>query len=83
MLHVRLLLHHRDGRLEESSLDGEGPFGPDGFAYLPPHGDHWWKIRSLRWDGDGGGGFAELEPVDDLPPGIAVLPTPDTSPPAI
>jgi hypothetical protein len=68
LVHVRLLLHHRDGRQEESSLDGEGPFAPDTFVRLPSHADHWWRTQSLRWDGDGQTGFAELEPVDELPP---------------
>jgi hypothetical protein len=65
VLHVRLSLHHRDGRREESSLDGDGPFGPEGVIHLPPHADHWWKVRSLRWDRDARIGFAELEPLDD------------------
>ena len=73
MIHVRLLFHHRDGRLEESSLDGEGPFGPEGFVHLPPHADQWWRVRSLRWDGDGRKGFAELERVGELPPELARL----------
>jgi hypothetical protein len=68
VIHVRLLLQHRDGRREESSLDGDGPFTPDGLVHLPPHADHWWKVKSLRWHGDGQSGFAELEPVDELPP---------------
>ena len=72
VLHVRLLLHHRDGRTEESSLDGNGSLMPDAYLSLPPHADHWWKVRSLRWDGgDGQSGFAELEPVDELPPHLA------------
>lgn len=73
MIHIRLLLHHRDGRVEESSLDGHGPFGPEDFVHLPPHADHWWQVRSLRWEGDGRRGFAELEPVDELPPGLPQL----------
>ena len=68
MIHVRLLLHHRDGRTETSSLDGDGPFLPDGLLHLPPHAEHWWKVRSLRWNGDGRMGFAELEPTDEVPP---------------
>jgi hypothetical protein len=73
VLHVRLILHHRDGRSEESSLDGDGPFMPDAYLQLPPHADHWWKVRSLRWNGDGRSGFAELEPADELPPHLAGL----------
>ena len=73
MIHVRLLLHHRDGRTEVSSIDGDGPFGPDGFLQLPDIAEHWWKVRSLRWDGDGRSGFAEMEPVDELPPHLAKL----------
>ena len=73
MVHVRLVLHHRDGRTEESSLDGDGPFTPDGLLHLPPHADHWWKVRTLRWDGDDGrSGFAELEPAE-LPPHLQEL----------
>ena len=67
MIHVKLILHHRDGRIEESSLDGEGPFMPDSLVHLPPHADHLWKVRSLRWNGDGGMGVAELEPTEELP----------------
>ena len=67
MVHVRLLLRHRDGHTEESSIDGDGPLTPDGFLHLPPHADHWWKVRTLRWNGDGRTGFAELEPADELP----------------
>ena len=37
---------------------------PDGYLPLPPHADHWLKVRSLRWDGDGRSGFGELEPLD-------------------
>jgi hypothetical protein len=75
MIHVRLLLYHHDGRTEESSLDGVGPFGPDGVVHLPSHADHWWRIRSLRWDGDGNRGFAELEPLGEPPPALAHLAT--------
>jgi hypothetical protein len=38
--------HHGDGRVEESSLDGDGPFMPDAGLRLPTHADHWWKVRS-------------------------------------
>ena len=31
------------------------------------------RSRSLRWEGDGRRGFAELEPVDELPPGLPQL----------
>ena len=71
MIHVHLILHHRDGRVEESSLDGDGPFMPDGVLLLPGHADHWWKVKSLRWDAQGGSGLAELEPVDEPPPELA------------
>ena len=67
MVHVRLLLHHRDGRTEDSTLDGDGPLTPDALLHLPPHADHWWRVRTLRWNGDGRTGFAELEPAE-LPP---------------
>lgn len=67
MVHVRLLLRHRDGRTEESSLDGDEPLMPDAVLHLMPHADHWWKVRTLRVDGDGRTGFAELEPTE-LPP---------------
>jgi hypothetical protein len=73
VVHVRLLLHHRDGGVEESSLDGGGPFLPNAYVHLPPHADHWWKVRSLRWNGNGQSGFAELEPADALPPHLAGL----------
>ena len=46
---------------------------PDAYLQLPPHADHWWKVRSLRWNGDGRSGFAELEPADELPPHLAGL----------
>jgi hypothetical protein len=71
VIHVRLILHHRDGRCEESSLDGDAPFMPDAYVHLPPHADHWWKVRSLRWNADGRSGFAELEPADEPPPHLA------------
>jgi hypothetical protein len=74
VVHVRLILHHRDGRTEESSLDGDGPFMPDGFVHLPPHAEHWWKVRSLLWNGEGSSGVAELEPAD-LPPELLRLHT--------
>src|SRR4051795_11335547 len=73
MIHVHLTLHHRDGRVEESSLDGDGPFMPDGVLLLPSHADHWWKVRSLRWDAQRAVGFADLEPTDEPPPELARL----------
>jgi hypothetical protein len=72
MLTVRLILHHRDGRVEESSLMGEGPFMFDGVIHLPPHADHWWRVSSLRWNGDGKSGVAELEPTE-RPPELQTL----------
>jgi hypothetical protein len=61
MNHVRVLLHHLDGRVEESSLDGDGPLAVGAYCKLLPHADHWWKVVALRW-GTEGRGFAELEP---------------------
>lgn len=61
MIHCRLVLHHRDGRIEESSLDGDGPIAMGDYCKLPPHADHWWRVVALRWGAEGGG-VAWLEP---------------------
>jgi hypothetical protein len=73
VIHIHLTLHHGDGRVEESSLDGEGPFMPDALVQLPGHADHLWRVRSLRWDAQRGVGFAELEPTEESPPEVAKL----------
>jgi hypothetical protein len=70
MNHCRLILHHLDGRVDESSLHGDGPILVDSYFKLP-HGDHWWKVVALRW-GAKGGGLAELEPAT-LPPHLRKL----------
>jgi hypothetical protein len=73
VVHIHLTLHHRDGRVEESSLDGDGPFLPDALLHLPTHADHLWTVRSLRWEAQRGTGFAELEPSDQSPPELSNL----------
>jgi hypothetical protein len=71
MAHCRLILHHLDGRVEESSLDGDGAVTVGGYFKLPPHADHWWKVVALRWGAERGG-VAELEPTE-LPADLAKL----------
>ena len=71
MTHCRLILHHVDGRVEESSVDGDGPIMVGSYFKLPPHADHWWRVVALRW-GTEGGGVAELEPTT-LPPHLRKL----------
>jgi hypothetical protein len=70
MVHCRMILRHADGRVEETSVHGDGPIAVGSLLRLPPHADHWWKVVALRWPGDGGSGYAELEPTT-LPPGLA------------
>ena len=60
MAHCRLILHHVDGRVEESSVDGDGPIVMGSYFKLPPHADHWWKVVAVRWGAELGG-VAELE----------------------
>ncbi len=57
----RMLLRHRDGRVEETEVHGDGPITVGSFWRLPPHAADWWKVVSLRW-GSEGHGVAELEP---------------------
>jgi hypothetical protein len=57
----RMILRHADGRVEETDVRGEGPILVDSYWKLPPHGDGWWKVVSLR-GGAEGGGVADLEP---------------------
>jgi hypothetical protein len=64
MVNCRMILHHRDGRVEETSLSGDGAITLDSLWRLPNHADHWWKVVRLRWPGDGSTGVAELEPAD-------------------
>jgi hypothetical protein len=68
-----VLLHHLDGRVEESSLDGDGPIVVGSYFKLPPHADHWWEVVALRW-GVEGGGYAEMKPTT-LPPHLRKLET--------
>jgi hypothetical protein len=68
MNHCRVLLHHPDGRVEESSLDGDGPIAVGDYCKLT---DHWWKVVALRWGAEGGG-YAEMEPTT-LPPHLREL----------
>jgi hypothetical protein len=73
MNHCRVVLHHVDGRVEESTLDGDGPIMMGSYVKLPPHADHWWKVVALRW-GVEGRGYAEMEPTT-LPPHLRKLET--------
>jgi hypothetical protein len=72
MTKCRMILHHADGRVEETSVCGEGPIAMGGYWRLPNSADHWWKVIALRWGGDGGPGVAELEPTT-LPPELEKL----------
>jgi len=47
--------------------------GLHGYLQLSLSAEHWWKVRSLRWDGERRSGFAEMEPVDELPARLAKL----------
>jgi hypothetical protein len=67
-----MILHHRDGRVEETDVQGDGVIGTGSLWRLPSSADHWWKVVALRWPGDGGDGVAELEPTE-LPPHLARL----------
>ena len=58
MTHCRLILHHTDGRVEESSVYGNWPIVMA--ATSSSHADHWWKVVALRCGAEGGG-VAELE----------------------
>jgi hypothetical protein len=72
VVQLRLNLHHRDGRKETTSVRGDGPFAPDAILHLPEFADYWWKVRSLRWNGEHTEVVAELEPTD-LPPRLLFL----------
>ena len=72
MTQCRLILRHADGRVDETSVFGEGPIGMGSYFRLPDHAEHWWKVVALRWGGDGGPGVAELEPAT-LPPELEKL----------
>jgi hypothetical protein len=60
----RLILHHADGRVGETSVWGDGPIGMGGYLRLPDHADHWWKVIALRWGATPEQGVAELEPTN-------------------
>jgi hypothetical protein len=71
VVRLRLLLHHRDGRTEESSLDGDGPLMPDGF------------VTCHRTPTTGGSHDPPLEGGRQLGlRGTGACRTPSTSPPA-
>ena len=72
MVQCRMILHHADGRTEETNVRGDDPIAVGQFFRLSPHADHWWRVVSLRWGGDGGPGLAELEPAE-LPPELQTL----------
>jgi len=68
-----LILHHEDGRIEETDVWGEGGITPGSFFKLPPIDEkQWWKVVSVRWRAGRDAGEADLEPVD-LPPHLAKL----------
>lgn len=72
MTTCRLILHHADGRMEETSVWGEGPIGMGAYFRLPDCADHWWKVVALRWGAAPDQGVAELEPAT-LPPHLERL----------
>ena len=67
----RVFLQHSDGRVEETSLWGDGPIAVGDYFRLPDSGPDWWKVASLRWGSPVGSvGVATLEPTE-LPPHLA------------
>ena len=72
MTQCRLILRHADGRVDETSVFGEGPIEMESYFRQPDHTEHWWKVVALRWGRDGGPGVAELEPAT-LPPELEKL----------
>jgi hypothetical protein len=60
MVSCRMILHHQDGRIDETNVFGDGPNGMGSLFKLPGHAEHWWKVVALRWYA--GKGVAELEP---------------------
>ena len=71
MVVCKMLLHHADGRIEETEVRGEGPIMPGALFRLAPTGEQWWKVVSVKWPAEGRG-EAELEPTE-LPPHLAAL----------
>jgi hypothetical protein len=68
MVTCRMILHHADGRIEETDVRGDGVILPGSLWQLPASADHWWKVVGVRWPADGGTGVAELEPSVAPPP---------------
>ena len=48
MVRCRLIVHHADGRVEETEVRGDGaPIMPGSLFKLPPIDDkQWWKVVS-------------------------------------
>jgi hypothetical protein len=65
-----MILHHEDGRIEETDVRGDGAITIGSYWRLPAASSQWWKIVALRWYA--GEGVAHLEPTE-LPPHLAGL----------